>query len=253
MIFVTGDCHADWSKFSTNSFPEQKEMTRNDYVIVCGDFGIWHSNSTEKWWLKWLSKKNFTILFVDGNHENFDRLYSNEFEIVDFHGGKAHKICENVYHLMRGYVFELCGKKFFSFGGASSHDIQDGILEPSDYKSTKNLMSDYNKRTRRGEMLRINHISWWEQEMPSEDEMEFGLETLKNNENKVDYIISHCCPQEVASLFSQDFYKADKLTNYFNTIAKTTEFSKWFFGHYHNDKQISEKFIMLYEQIVRVI
>lgn len=253
MIFITGDCHADWSKFSTNSFPEQKEMTRNDYVIVCGDFGIWHSNNTEKWWFKWFSKKNFTILFVDGNHENFDRLYSNEFEIVDFHGGKAHKICENVYHLMRGYVFELCGKKFFTFGGASSHDIQDGILEPNDYKSTKNLMSDYNKRTRRGEMLRINHISWWEQEMPSEEEMKFGLKTLESNENKVDYIISHCCPQEVASLFSHNFYEADKLTNYFNTIAKTTEFSKWFFGHYHNDKQISEKFIMLYEQIVRVI
>jgi hypothetical protein len=252
VIFITGDCHADWSKFSTDSFPEQKEMTRDDYVIVCGDFGVWHPDNTEKWWLRWLSEKNFTLLFVDGNHENFDRLYSDEFEIVDFHGGKAHRICENVYHLMRGYVFELCGKKFFAFGGASSHDIQDGILEPSDYKSTKELVNDYNKRTQRGEMLRINHISWWKQEMPSEDEMKFGLETLRNNGNKVDYIVSHCCPQEVASLFSHGFYKPDKLTDYFNTVARTTEFSKWFFGHYHNNKQILDKFIMLYEQIVRV-
>ena len=228
-------------------------MTRDDYVIVCGDFGIWRPDNTEKWWLKWLSEKNFTLLFVDGNHENFDRLYSDEFEIVDFYGGKAHRICENVYHLMRGYVFELCGKKFFAFGGASSHDIQDGILEPSDYKSTKELMNAYNKRTQRGEMLRINHISWWQQEMPSEDEMKFGLETLRNNGNKVDYIVSHCCPQEVASLFSHCFYKSDKLTDYFNTVARTTEFSKWFFGHYHNNKQILDKFIMLYEQIVRVV
>lgn len=253
MIFITGDCHADWSKFSTGSFPEQKEMTRDDYVIVCGDFGIWHPDNTEKWWFKWLSEKNFTLIFVDGNHENFDRLYSDEFEIVDFYGGKAHRICENVYHLMRGYVFELCGKKFFAFGGASSHDIQDGILEPSDYKSNKELTNDYNRRTQRGEMLRINHISWWQQEMPSEDEMKFGLETLRNNGNKVDYIVSHCCPQEVASLFSHGFYKPDKLTDYFNTVAKTTEFSKWFFGHYHNNKQIFDKFIMLYEQIVRVV
>jgi hypothetical protein len=253
VIFITGDCHADWSKFSTDSFPEQKEMTRDDYVIVCGDFGVWHSDNTEKWWFRWLSEKNFTLLFVDGNHENFDRLYSDELEIVDFHGGKAHRICENVYHLMRGYVFELCGKKFFAFGGASSHDIQDGILEPSDYKSTKELTNDYNKRTQRGEMLRINHISWWKQEMPSEDEMKFGLETLRNNGNKVDYIVSHCCPQDVASLFSHGFYKPDKLTDYFNTVARTTEFSKWFFGHYHNNKQILDKFIMLYEQIVRVV
>jgi hypothetical protein len=253
VIFITGDCHADWSKFSTDSFPEQKEMIRDDYVIVCGDFGVWHPDNTEKWWFRWLSEKNFTLLFVDGNHENFDRLYSDEFEIVDFHGGKAHRICENVYHLMRGYVFELRGKKFFAFGGASSHDIQDGILEPSDYKLTKELTNDYNKRTQRGEMLRINHISWWKQEMPSEDEMKFGLETLRNNGNKVDYIVSHCCPQEVASLFSHGFYKPDKLTDYFNTVARTTEFSKWFFGHYHNNKQILDKFIMLYEQIVRVV
>lgn len=174
MIYVTGDCHADWEKFSTESFPAQKEMTRDDFVIVCGDFGIWHNNATEKWWFKWFEKKNFTVLFVDGNHENFDRLYSDEFEVVDFHGGKAHKICENVYHLMRGYVYDLCGKKFFAFGGASSHDIQDGILNPDDYKTLKDLANDYNKRTHCGEMLRINHISWWKEEMPSKEEMDLA-------------------------------------------------------------------------------
>ena len=133
MIYITGDCHADWRKFSTESFPEQKDMTRDDFVIVCGDFGLWHDNSTEQWWFKWFEEKNFTLLFVDGNHENFDRLYGDEFEVVDFHGGKAHKIRENIYHLMRGYIFELEGKKFFAFGGASSHDINDGILNLEDY------------------------------------------------------------------------------------------------------------------------
>ena len=227
MIYVTGDCHADWSRFSTNCFPEQKEMTRDDFVIVCGDFGIWHDDKTERYWLKWLEEKNFTILFVDGNHENFDRLYGDEFEIVDFHGGKAHKIRDNIYHLMRGYVFDLCDKKIFAFGGASSHDIGDGILDMKDYESRSELIHDYNERTKHGEMLRINHISWWEQEMPSENEMKFGLETLRNNGNKVDYIISHCCPQEVASLFSHGFYKPDKLTDYFNTVARTTITSKF--------------------------
>ena len=120
MIYVTGDCHADWTRFSMGSFPEQKEMTRDDFVIVCGDFGLWHDTPTEKWWFKWFAQKNFTVLFVDGNHENFDRLYGNEFKIVDFHGGKAHKISENIYHLMRGYVFELDGKKIFTFGGAKA-------------------------------------------------------------------------------------------------------------------------------------
>lgn len=251
MIYITGDCHGDWTRFSSESFPEQKEMTRDDFVIVCGDFGLWEDDKTERWWFKWLAEKNFTLLFVDGNHENFDRLYGDEFEIVDFHGGKAHKICENIYHLMRGYVFSLCGKKFFAFGGASSHDIKDGILDPKDYSSKQKLMKDYHARTSRGEMLRINHISWWEQELPTEEEMAFGLATLAENGNKVDYIVSHCCPQQVAAAIG--YFTSDRLTQYFDKISDTVKFSKWFFGHLHDDRQILCDYILLYEQIIRIV
>ena len=42
MIYITGDCHSDFSKFETDKFPMQTEMTKDDYVIICGDFGgIW--------------------------------------------------------------------------------------------------------------------------------------------------------------------------------------------------------------------
>lgn len=253
MIYITGDCHADWRKFSVESFPEQKDMTRDDFVIVCGDFGLWHDDSTERWWFKWFEEKNFTLLFVDGNHENFDRLYGNEFEVVAFHGGKAHKIRENIYHLMRGHIFDLCGKKFFAFGGASSHDIKDGILNLEDYKNKKELINTYNRLTKEGKLLRINHLSWWQEEMPSDEEMEFGKQNLADNGNRVDYVVSHCCPQTVASVLSRGFYKSDKLTEYFNEIEENISFDKWFFGHYHNDTQILENFILLYHQIIRII
>ena len=252
-VYITGDCHGDFRKFSTDSFPEQKGVSRDDFVIVCGDFGLWHDTKDERYWLNWLQSKPFTLLFVDGNHENFDRLYSDEFPVIDFHGGKVHKIRENVYHLMRGHVFELCGKKFFAFGGASSHDIQDGILEPDEYPDKKSLYRDFNKRTQRGEMLRINHSSWWKEELPSEQEMEFGLKTLDDNSNKVDFIVTHCCPQQVASMLSGGFYEADSITRYFNVVAETVEFSRWFFGHYHGNEAAMSKFILLYEQIVRCV
>ncbi len=38
-IYITGDCHGDYRRFSTEIFPEQYTMGKNDYVIVCGDFG----------------------------------------------------------------------------------------------------------------------------------------------------------------------------------------------------------------------
>lgn len=253
-VYVTGDCHAEFHKFSTDRFPEQKELTKEDFVIICGDFGgVWSDTNEERWWLNWLSRKRFTTLFVDGNHENFDRLNSKEFKVVDFHGGKAHQIRKNIFHLMRGNVYDLCGKKFFAFGGASSHDIKDGILNLEDFADIKDLVKTYNKLTSQGKLLRINHLSWWKEEMPSEEEMQFGLQTLADNDNKVDFIVSHCCPQHVASVFSRGMYKPDALTSYFDTVADTTEFSKWFFGHYHGDKAVFDNFIMLYNQITRVV
>ena len=251
MIFVTGDCHGDFRKFSSQAFPEQNEMTLNDYVIVCGDFGIWADDSSERYWLNWLSEKPFTILFVDGNHENFDRLYGGEFQEVNFCGGRAHRIRHNIFHLMRGHVYEIEGKKFFAFGGAQSHDIDDGILDEKDFGSYREMLKKAGEMRRANKMFRINHVSWWELEMPTRTEMAFGMKTLEEHGNKVDFIISHCCPQSIASICG--YRNGDILTEYFDVIADTTEFTKWFFGHYHGDKQILGDFIMLYNQIVRIV
>ena len=97
MIYVTGDLHGAWYD------PRFNLLKQDDYAIICGDFGlIWDGTLAEQIELTTFSQLTGNILFVDGNHENFDRLYGDEFEIVDFHGGKAHKSCENIYHLMRG-------------------------------------------------------------------------------------------------------------------------------------------------------
>lgn len=252
MIYVTGDTHGQWAdRFSVANFPEQKEMTRDDFVIVCGDFGIWHDNNHERYWLKWLEEKPFTLCFVDGNHENFDRLYSDEFEIVDFYSGKAHKIRENIYHLMRGYIFDICNKKVFAFGGASSHDIRDGILDRNNYSSDANFKRAIKRWQKQGKIFRVNHLSWWKQEIPSQEEMDFGLKNLADNGNKVDFIITHCCPQTLASFFSRGLYESDNLTLYFNKI-ENSDFKRWFFGHYHFNNDFPPNFTALYEQIVRI-
>ena len=251
MVFVTGDCHADFIKFSSDRFKEQRNLTLNDIVIVCGDFGIWHDDGEERYWLKWLNKKQFTTVFVDGNHENFDRLNSCEFETVEFHGGTAHKIRDNIYHLMRGQIYNFEGKLFWCFGGASSHDISDGILDIDDFDSIYDYRSTINKWNIERKMFRINHISWWKEEMPSQEEMDFGKDMLASKCNEVDYIITHCCPQEISSFLG--FHDPDELTMYFNDIAHTTKFTRWYFGHYHMENVIFGKFIVLYDRIERII
>lgn len=254
MIFITGDIHGDPRRLNTYCFPEQKEMTKDDFVIILGDFGLVWSNSQtkqEKYWLDWLDSKPFTTLFIDGNHDNHPVL-NTAFEEVDFHGGKAHKIRDSVYHLMRGYVFDICDKKIFAFGGASSHDIQDGILDPNDFVDEEDFRDTYNRWNKQNKMFRVRGFSWWDEELPSQEEMQRGIDNLAKCGNKVDFIISHCCPQQIASLFSQGLYQPDILTHYFDEVLEKVEFNRWFFGHYHDNRQIMSKFIMMYEQIVRV-
>ena len=75
MIFVTGDTHGDFYRFSLEEFPEQKEMTRDDTMIICGDFGgVWCGDERDNEELDKLAQLPFTIVFVSGNHENFDAL-----------------------------------------------------------------------------------------------------------------------------------------------------------------------------------
>lgn len=255
MIFVTGDCHADFRKFSTPAFPEQTEMTKDDIVIILGDFGgIWNADgetSAERYWLKWLDDKSFTTVFVDGNHENFDRL-NNEFEVVNFHGGKAHKIRNSIFHLMRGEIFDFEGNSFFAFGGASSHDIQDGILSWEDFESQEEFERTLKLWAKQQKMFRVNHRSWWAEELPSDEEIRNAENNLTKVDYKVDYVLSHCAPQSIIALMYMYTTESDKLTLWFEELQQKLAFKNWFFGHYHEDKKILDKYILLYDQIVRI-
>ena len=98
-------------------------MTKNDYVIICGDFGgVWDGSNEEKYWIKWLKSKNFTTLFVDGEYMKIlTMLYS--LPTVEFLAGAAHKIDEwNLPFDARRESMRLTEKRFFVFGGADSHD-----------------------------------------------------------------------------------------------------------------------------------
>ena len=244
MIYITGDTHADFSRFNVENFPIQTEMTKNDYVIICGDFGgVWtfeEESSREKEMLDWLDSKNFTTLFVDGNHENYTRLYN--YPVEEWNGGKVHKIRNSVIHLMRGEVFYIDNKKFFVFGGARSHDIQDGILNLDE----EERIYEFRKR---GAYFRIRDFSWWDLELPIEEEMENGTTNLEKVDYKVDYIISHCCPTSIQTLINPP-NKKDFYTEYLQQISEKCMFKKWYFGHYHDYKQVNSQFVLLYENIV---
>ena len=244
-IFLTGDTHGDFSRLRPEVFRER--LSKEDYVIICGDFGsIWDGSDTEQQWLDWLADRPFTTLFVDGNHENYDLL--RNYPMCEWHGGQAQTIRPGVLHLMRGQFYEICGKRIFTMGGASSHDIRDGILEPDD--------PDYERKLRQlnaaGALYRVNHRSWWKEELPGEDEYRTAREALDKTGWDVDYIITHCAPTSIALMGSRH-NEADRLTDFLQEVRERAKYHYWLFGHYHDNKAIDEKHILLWEQIVRII
>jgi len=246
MICVTGDCHGDYSRFITKAFKSQVSMNKNDFVIVAGDFGYWRDTKEQNYWLDWLEAKNFTTLWVDGNHENYDLL--KKIEVDKWNGGKVQYIRPSVIHLMRGQVFAIDGCKIFTFGGARCHDIDGGILDldDPDYKIKKRQLD----RTTLN--YRVNHSTWWKEEQPSEEEMNEGLRNLEIHQNQVDYIITHECAANTKALLDIHYDQEEYLSHYLQKIKELVQYKAWYFGHYHDDRAINNKEILVYEKISKI-
>ena len=225
MIYVTGDTHCpiDMSKLNTKQFPEQRRMTKEDYLIICGDAGIvWQPDSGEdRWWQKWLEERKFTTLFVDGNHENHPAL--QEYPMEMWNGGKIHRIKPTVIHLMRGQIYDIKGYKIFTMGGAASTD----------------------------RMYRKEGVNWWQEEMPSEEEYQEAISNIEHADWKVDYVITHTAADHVIHKIDP-MNQHDALTSFLFMMEKKLEYRHWYFGHFHDDREMDEKHTMLYQSIIPI-
>lgn len=213
MIYVTGDTHGEPGRFTYPESCVEKKLTENDKLIICGDFGyIFKGDIREESFLDYMAKKPYQILWIDGNHENFDLI--NEYPVEEWCGGKAHVIRRDevgvpkVIHLMRGQVYEIEGKRIFTFGGAYSIDKE--AREP--------------------------HRSWWEQEMPGDDEMKEAVENLKKSGNSVDYIITHAAPENIMLILHGVHPAERSLNNFLEWVRENITYKHWYMGHLHRDE-----------------
>ena len=233
-ILITGDTHGsyDMTKLSRRHFQEGKTLTKNDYVIICGDFGcVWGGEleKSDKWWQNWLDEQPWTTLWIDGNHENHDLLQT--YPVEQWHGGRIHKINNSIYHLMRGEVFTINDKTIFTFGGGYSTD----------------------------RAYRKEGVSWWKGELPTHEEVNYALQSLEKYNNHVDIILTHDAPRDIKeylgfynlcdmSVYGEE-YEDIHSTLYF--FKKNIVFQDWYLGHYHIDKDIGNMHI-LYNEIIEI-
>lgn len=219
MIYITGDKHGDISFFKNR---RMKKLQSDDYVIVTGDFGFfWNNTRAENENLEFLKSQKYNILFIDGTHENFDTL--EKYPVVPFHGAKARKISENIYHLMRGQVYIIEKKGIFTFGGGISRDLQ--------------------------KMLDIN--MWFERELPSYEEFVEGSKQLNLYGSKIDYIITHEPPAHIKGIINPE-WEINPVNNYLEQISTQMTFDKWFFGSVHIDEEVQKNYFGVFNELLPV-
>lgn len=225
-LFVCGDIHTpiDISKLNMKNWPLQAGLTRKDILIALGDYGLlWEKDwsKEELYWAKWFTKKKFTMCFIDGNHENFDRI--NALEETDFYGGKAGVAYADdfgtIYHLKRGEVYTFDGHKVLTIGGATSHDKDS----------------------------RKPYKSWWPEEELSFQDKENVINSLEKVDFKVDFILTHTCPSNLQEILTHSYVRERTETlAMFDFIQNQVEFKQWHFGHFHDTRRMLNKYFCHY-------
>ncbi len=219
MILITGDVHGDFTRFKDKRL---RKLRKSDALIVCGDFGmLWDGGKREKRLLKRLGRRRYSILFVEGVHENFEEL--EKYETEHWCGGETRRISGNLRQLVRGNVFTIAGKTIFAFGGGKS-DEQGGSV-PDD-------------------PLRLKY------ENPSEKELSDADRALAEHSDKVDYIVSYEPPASIADFMHGGEPQTDRISAYLEEKRRNVAFGHWFFGKMHINKQIPPKFTAVFDSVI---
>ena len=221
--FLKGDIHGNL--FEIIDFINRFNLGKNDNIIILGDCGIaWRKDKKDlaqniKLWNE--CGNGVKLYFIDGNHENFNILNSLPIE------SNMGKIADNIYHLRRGQVYEFENKKILVCGGADSID----------------------------KYRRIENFTWWKEEAISQ-------ETIDDiPAGHYDYVLTHCCPRSVFEknriyLSTLQFLDENKINHssedMLEQLKNKITFDHWFFGHYHINRNLDEKFTCLFEDFMEV-
>lgn len=157
-IAFAGDWHANnnWSVSAARYASDNGA----DVILHLGDFGYWFTPRYLDGLNEVLRELNIPLLFVDGNHENFDVLYG-EYSIGD---NGLRQLRDFIWHIPRGFRWTWDGVQFLGVGGAHSIDRPYRTLGQS----------------------------WWHQEQISDVDVETAIAG-----GPADVLLSHDCPSGV--------------------------------------------------------
>ena len=262
-LYVTGDTHGDViSRFSFKCHPVLRNLTKDDIVIILGDFGIpWNHLTQEQdvYSAKWLDEKPWTTIALRGNHDNTDLL--REMPRENQFGGEVRRLqvgdytADHIFVVDVPTILTLESQKCLCIPGADSHDVWPirnsftglNVIDKEKDPNWKNQTKDFK---RRGYFYRIKGESWWPDEGVNIDLCD---RLLDNEAGHFDFIFTHESP----ALISRELGFAPTIGEaYLEIMRKHTDFDAWFYGHLHrNCWSIAQddRLMCLYQSIIQVV
>lgn len=259
--FVFGDYHGNFDYeshyLSKKAFPENATLSDEDVMFFLGDFALpWYyapqgeQLKKERKGFRPLANLKPTIFVVLGNHENYDLV--EKMPTIEKFGGRL-KVFENefakIYYALRGEIYTVNGKTFFTFGGAQSSDIAERVSYEDFLRGYKVLpkyrYGEY--KGKRNVKLNLSKVNYWPQEIFSSEEREFALKNLEAHNWKVDFVLTHTAPESILLAMIDKFDQegnakaesrvrkkmSDPTTIFLEEVKQKLSCDAWYFGHLH--------------------
>ena len=249
-VFITGDIHSDILSFSQRMQSIKSELSERDIVICCGDVGLYYGGRVYGSLKKAMSKYPCTFLIMRGNHDSRvwdlktktvkDGLvpqdgwdFSDKFFEITLYQKKY----PNIHYIDdSGGIYDVDGHCIIFYPGAYSVD--------KGYRIAYNLPYEYNEQLSYLEFEYLNKL------------------TVDNN-NNIEFVISHTAPMSAEPLIkylfmaSIDQSSVDKTTEkwldiYYKHLLDGNSFKHWFFGHFHDDKELDGTFTIVNNKLLRL-
>jgi len=226
MFYITGDKHGCFE--SIGIFCQTHQTTTDDVLIILGDAGInFTGKKRDKAIKEDLSTLPITLFCIHGNHEMRPHHISSYRE-VEWNDGIVWQEEEypNLLFAKDGEIYNLDGRKTIVLGGAYSVD----------------------------KFYRLaNHLTWFEDEQPSEEIKKYAENQLIKADWDVDVVLSHTTPYSMTptEMFipGLDQSLVDNSTElWLDSVERRLHYQKWYAGHFHTDKR-KDKLTLLFNTI----
>lgn len=234
MIYITGDCHGDFSKIKY--FCKKHNTTKEDIMIILGDIGLnYYLNKRDENNKKELQELPLTFLLLQGNHEKYAKnVKGYEQKSINTKNIKGDFYVQHEYpdllFFINGNDYLINNFHILAIGGAYSVDKWYRLA---------------------------NHWTWFDDEEMTEAEQINFINKIKATPTEVDVVLSHTCPYSYMPthlfLAMIDQSTVDNRTEKFlDVVEKSITYKQWFCGHFHAYENLWNKGTMLYDEIIEL-